>query len=63
MNKDMILGFLRHILTFGGGFLLAKGWFDQGTLDLVVPAVITLAGAIWSVVDKANAPPPAAPPA
>lgn len=52
MNKDMILGLVRHVLTFGGGFLIAKGFFDQAMLDAVVPAVLTLVGVIWSAVDK-----------
>ena len=52
MNKETIFGILRHVLTFGGGYLVAKGVFDQAMLDSVVPAIITIAGVVWSVFDK-----------
>jgi len=28
MNKEKILGIVRHILTFGGGYAVAKGYLD-----------------------------------
>ena len=52
MNKDTILGIVRHLLTFGGGYLVAKGIFDQAALDAVVPALLTVIGVVWSAVDK-----------
>ena len=52
MNKDTIFGIIRHVLTFGGGYLVAKGVFDQAALNAVVPAVITIAGVVWSMIDK-----------
>lgn len=52
MNRDMILGLLRHALTAGGGVLVAKGVVDDGTLQTIIGAVVTLAGAAWSVADK-----------
>jgi hypothetical protein len=60
MNWETIGGVVRHILTFGGGYLVAKGVFDQATLDAAIPAVITLGGVIWSIIAKKNAAPPAA---
>lgn len=48
MNKLAILGLLRHILTFGGGFLVAKGVLDDGTLQEVIGGVVTIVGALWS---------------
>jgi hypothetical protein len=52
MNKDSILGFIRHLLTFGGGFLVAKDLIPADALDQVVAALITIVGVSWSAVDK-----------
>lgn len=52
MNKDKLLGIVRHILTFGGGFLMAKGLVDEATLNVIVTGVIALVGAVWSWKDK-----------
>lgn len=52
MNKDAILGFVRHLLTFGGGFLVASDYLPAEQLDVVVGAILTLVGATWSAIDK-----------
>jgi len=52
MNQNQILGIARHILTFVGGFLVVRGKIDESTLTEIVGSVITLAGLVWSVVDK-----------
>jgi hypothetical protein len=52
MLKATLLGILRHVLTFGGGWLVAEGYATAGTADEVVGTVITLAGLIWSTVEK-----------
>lgn len=52
MNKETILGFIRHALTFGGGFIVAKDWLPADQLDVIIGSIITLIGAVWSVVDK-----------
>lgn len=52
MNKLQILGIARHILTFIGGFLVVRGYVDESTLTEVVGSTITLAGLIWSVLEK-----------
>ena len=60
MSKEVILGLLRHILTFLGGFLVAKGVFSPEELgqfvDLVVGsgAGVGLIGLVWSVNAKPN---------
>jgi hypothetical protein len=61
MNMDAILGVVRHVLTFGGGFLVAKGWLDADTLTQGVAALATLIGLGWSIFAKRKAvTPPAA---
>jgi hypothetical protein len=52
MNKELVLGFARHLLTFGGGYIAAKGIIDQGMVNEAVGAIMTLAGLAWSAADK-----------
>jgi hypothetical protein len=55
MNKDSILGLIRHLLTFGGGALVTKGFADDAEMQQLVGALITVIGVIWSIVQKRNA--------
>jgi len=58
ISKEVILGVLRHGLTFAGGFLVAKGVLSADELgqfvDLLVGSgsAIGLIGLVWSVVAK-----------
>ena len=52
LSKEQVLGIIRHSLTFIGGIILAQGYIDQGTFDTIIGSVITLTGAIWSIVVK-----------
>ena len=52
MNKDQILGLVRHVLTFVGGFLITKGVVDEATSVEAIGAIITLIGSVWSVASK-----------
>jgi hypothetical protein len=52
MTKEQILGITRHIMTFAGGFLVVKGYLDEGLLNELIGGTLTLAGTIWSIVDK-----------
>lgn len=54
MSKEIILGVLRHVLTFAGGILVAKGLLEQGVLAEIIGGVMTVIGGIWSVIDKAK---------
>ena len=55
LTQEQVLGIVRHILTFGGGILVAKGLLDEGMVTEISGAVITLIGAIWSIVAKNKA--------
>ena len=55
MNWEMIQGIVRHILTFGGGFLVTNGTLGQSEVEAGVGAIITLAGIVWSVLNKKKA--------
>lgn len=52
MNKDKVLGILRHVLTFGGGILITKGIVDEAIAAEIVGSLLTLVGAVWSVIAK-----------
>lgn len=52
MNKDQVLGIIRHVLTAVGSILVIKGYTDEVTTTAAIGAVITAVGAIWSIVDK-----------
>jgi hypothetical protein len=52
MSKEQLLGIIRHVLTFAGGILMAKGMVTEGWVSDVVGALMTLIGSIWSVADK-----------
>ena len=45
---DKISGVIRHLLTFGAGYLVAKGIVDEATSVELVGAVMTVVGVIWS---------------
>lgn len=53
LTKEQILGIIRHTLTFVGGILITKGLVDETTVTEIIGGVITLTGAIWSIVAKA----------
>jgi len=52
-TQDTVLnGIVRHILTAVGGALVTKGMIAQTELELVVGAVIGIAGVVWSAIAK-----------
>lgn len=55
MNWEQVAGFIRHVLTFLGGFLVARGVLDENTMMEVVSAGVTLIGVVWSFVRKTPA--------
>jgi hypothetical protein len=52
MNKEQVLGLLRHSLTFIGGLLVAKGLVDDAIVTELSGALLTLVGGIWSILIK-----------
>ena len=53
LTKEQVLGIVRHTLTFVGGIVVAKGLVDESTVTEIISGVLTLTGAIWSIVAKA----------
>jgi hypothetical protein len=54
LTKEQILGIVRHGLTFIGGILITKGLIDESTATEIIGGIITLAGTIWSIIEKNN---------
>lgn len=54
MNKDQILGIIRHVLTAIGAILTLKGILDEATALSIVGAIMTAVSGIWSIVDKSD---------
>ena len=52
MHKDTILSLLRHALTFGGGFLVAKGLVSESSLGTLIPSLVAAVGAVWGAFDE-----------
>jgi hypothetical protein len=52
MNKEQVLGIVRHTLTFVGGLWVMKGVIEENLVTEIVGGVITTIGGIWSIVDK-----------
>lgn len=53
LTKEQVMGIIRHTLTFVGGIVVAKGLVDEATVTEIIGGVLTLTGAIWSIVAKA----------
>lgn len=54
MNKESILGIVRHVLTFGGGFLTANQLASGDDVTTAVSALVALTGFVWLLVEKLN---------
>jgi len=53
--KDAILGIVRHILTAGGGALVANGVVADGDVQTAIGAIVALVGVVLSVLEKRKA--------
>jgi|TARA_R110000868_G_scaffold29576_3_gene110096 hypothetical protein len=52
LTKDQLLGVIRHALTFIGGILITKGLVDEGLFSEITGGILTLTGAVWSIINK-----------
>ena len=50
MNKEQVLGIIRHTLTFVGGVLVIKGLSSEAAVSETIGAVMTAVGLLWSVI-------------
>jgi hypothetical protein len=54
MNWEQISSILRHILTFGGGFVVARGWISETLMLELVGVFLTVGGGIWAMFNKTS---------
>jgi positive regulator of sigma E activity len=59
LMQSAIIALLRHLLTFIGGTLVAKGVIDTATLTEIIGAIITLLSVGWMAVEKVKGKPEA----
>lgn len=52
-----IQSLVRHMLTFGGGFLVTKGLADAAYVELLVGFGTTTAGLVWAWLTHSAKPP------
>lgn len=52
---DMILGVVRAVLAALGGWLIQKGYVDQGQVDALIGALLVIVTGIWSILSKRKA--------
>jgi hypothetical protein len=52
MNKEQIMGIIRHTLTFVGGILVIKGVISEGASQEIIGAVVTAIGTVWSIISN-----------
>ena len=51
-----VIALLRHLLTFIGGTLVAKGILDSSALTELIGAIISIISVTWMAVSKYKAP-------
>jgi len=51
-----VIALLRHLLTFIGGTLVAKGILDSAAMTEVIGAIISILSVTWMAVSKYKAP-------
>lgn len=56
LMKAAVIALLRHLLTFIGGTLVAKGIIDAEVLQEVIGAILTLLSVGWMALDKYKGP-------
>ena len=51
---EIFMGLLRHVLTFGGGYIVAQGFTTQSDWDAIAGGLATLIGLGWSIWHKTH---------
>jgi len=56
LGKEQFLGIIRHVVTFVGGLLVAKGNLDPTAIESIGGGIVALAGIIWSTMAPEKTP-------
>jgi len=54
--QSAVIALLRHLLTFIGGTLVAKGILDSAAMTEVIGAIISILSVSWMAISKYKAP-------
>jgi len=54
--QSAVIALLRHLLTFIGGTLVAKGILDSAALTEIIGAIISILSVTWMAVSKYKEP-------
>lgn len=52
LNKDVLLGIFRHVLTIIGGYLVAAGKIDADSTNTLIGGLTAIAGVGLSIKHK-----------
>ena len=52
MTREMWQGVARHVLSSVGAVLVALGYVDASTAEVLVGATVTVGATIWSIASK-----------
>ena len=56
LMQSAVIALLRHLLTFIGGTLVAKGILDSSALTEIIGAIVSIISVTWMAVSKYKAP-------
>jgi len=56
LMQSAVIALLRHILTFIGGTLVAKGILDSAAMTEIIGAIISILSVSWMAISKYKAP-------
>ena len=54
MRLEFITSLVRHLMTFGGGWLSTAGYATQDDVSALTGGVVVLIGLIWSWLAKSD---------
>ena len=52
MDKETVLGIIRHVLSAIGGILAARGYLSSGEVETIVGLGLVIAGMVMSYLEK-----------
>ncbi len=52
MTMDSVLGLVRHVLTFGAGYLVANNFIDDAAAQQAIAGLMALVAVVWSTIEK-----------
>jgi hypothetical protein len=54
-QKEQVLGVVRHLITFAGGYLVSRGKLSPTDVETIAGIGAALAGVAWSFLAKTKA--------